>query len=147
MFSWGKCKRLLPSKYLITFWNFSVNHSSLAIMASSFFLDQSTLHTFLPPLAMNDNIQYCIYVEMFRFELLLLVGQVKVGNDFLQSSLFCKSVSCCLCIRMFHLSKLQPHGQELCSTVPPINTRSPIVELFKLMAGRQAKSLMKITVS
>ena len=46
-------------------------------------------------------------------------------------------IGCSLCRGGNHLGK---------NFVPPINTRSPVVELVKLMAWRQAKSLMKIPV-
>ena len=48
--------------------------------------------------------------------------------------------------RLFHCTTFcwedTPTGKNL---VPPINTRSPVVELVKLMACRQAKSPLKIT--
>ena len=48
-----------------------------------------------------------------------------------------------LSIRVFHREDSAYMGYNL---VPPINTRSLVVELVKLMSCRQAKSLMNITV-
>ena len=46
-------------------------------------------------------------------------------------------IGCSVCQGDNHLGK---------NFLPPINTRSPVVELVKLMPWRQAKSLMKIPV-
>ena len=46
-----------------------------------------------------------------------------------------------VCIRVFHwITICQRHNYTDKNFVPPINTRSPVVEAVKLMACRQAES-------